>query len=236
MNNNKAILAIIPARAGSKRLPKKNSKLLLDKPLIEWTIEAAKACNLLDCVMVTTDDQLVANISKELCVNVPFLRPEALAQDNSSSIDVVIHAIDFYRSNGKHFDYVMLLQPTSPLRNSQHITEAVELLIEKNADAIISVCPCEHSPLWSNTLEESGSMVSFLSGDLLNKRSQDLPDFYRINGAIYLVKTERLIKEKSFFIRDKIFAYKMSAKESVDIDEEVDFLFAEAILKNRELT
>jgi CMP-N-acetylneuraminic acid synthetase len=231
MDNKPRILAIIPARAGSKRLPGKNIKELAGKPLIQWTIEAAKKSVLLTDVIVSSDDEHIVEFAKKLNVNVPFLRPQHLAQDKSTSIDVIKHAIEFLENQGDIFDFIMLLQPTSPLRTSCHIDEAIGLLNDKGADAVISVCPTEHSPLWSNTLDDSDKMDSFISPEIKNTRSQDLPVYYRLNGAIYITKVERLLAENTMYIKDKIFAYKMTTKSSVDIDEIIDFTLAEAIMK-----
>lgn len=232
MINGKKILAVIPARSGSKRLPGKNTKILAGKPLIQWTIEAALDCELIDKVVVSTDDLHIANLSQEQGATVPFIRPDHLAQDSSSSIDVLIHTLDYYSEKGVLFDFVMLLQPTSPLRDAEHIHAAIKLLTEKGADAVISVCETEHSPLWTNTLDETGSMATFLREEVKNKRSQDLPDYFRLNGAIYLVNTDRLQTEKTMFIANNIYAYKMDRKSSVDIDENIDFLLAKLILNN----
>lgn len=231
MNQPPKILAIIPARAGSKRLPGKNIKSLAGKPLIQWTMEAAKYCKSITEVIVSTDDESIVELAQKINVNVPFLRPDKLAQDESTSIDVIRHAIMFFEKQGRYFDYIMLLQPTSPLRTSCHIDEAINLLKDKKADAIISVCPTEHSPLWSNTLDDSCKMDLFISSEIKNTRSQDLPVHYRLNGAIYLTKVERLLAENTMFIKDNIFAYKMTTESSVDIDERIDFTLAEAIMK-----
>jgi CMP-N-acetylneuraminic acid synthetase len=230
MINGDRILAIIPARSGSKRLPGKNIKELCGKPLIQWTIEAGLGCKFIDEVIVSTDDDQIAKLALELGASVPFMRHSELSLDNSSSVDVVIHAIDYFKKQGIEFEYIMLLQPTSPLRTSKHIFDAIQLLNEKSADGIISVCLSEHSPLWTNTLDQTSSMDSFLREETKNKRSQDLPDYYRLNGAIYLVDTVRLLNEKSMFISDNIYAYKMDRKSSIDIDENIDFLLAESII------
>ena len=225
------MLAVIPARGGSKRLPGKNIKTLAGKPLIQWTIEAALECDLIDETIVSTDDLSIAELSKEQGASIPFIRPCSLAQDTSTSIDVLIHALDYYKEQGIAFDYVMLLQPTSPLRNAGHIYGAVDMLGEKGADAVISVCETDHSPLWTNTLDETCNMDSFLRKELKNKRSQDLPEYFRLNGAIYLVSTDRLRAEKTIFISNNIYGYKMDRNSSVDIDEELDFIIAETIMK-----
>lgn len=228
------ILALIPARGGSKRLPRKNVLDLAGKPLIAWTIEAALGCPFLDEVMVTTDEDEIAEVAKRHGAKVPFLRPAYLASDTATSFDAIKHAIDFYREElGKNFDFVVLLQPTSPLRNSRNISEAIELLVEKNADAVISVCEVDHSPLWMNTLPSNLSMSKFLRDEVRNVRSQDLPKNYRLNGAIYICRTDRLLAESSFFIATNIFAYIMCNDASVDIDNVSDFKLANFLLSDK---
>lgn len=231
MHQGKTFLAIIPARGGSKRLPRKNVLELAGKPLIAWTIEAAIKCTYLDEVMVTTDDDEIAKVAKAFGANVPFHRPAVFASDTSASFDAIKHAIDFYREQlCKTFDYVVLLQPTSPLRAARHITEAIELRAQKNADAVISVCETDHSPLWMNTLPENHSMAKFMRDEVKNKRSQDLPKNYRLNGAIYICQAEKLAKEKTFFIEDNIFAYVMDKNASIDVDDMNDFMMAKCLL------
>lgn len=232
MSRHNKFLAIVPARGGSKRLPRKNLLQLGGKPLIAWTIEAALGCPYIDEVMVTTDDSEIAEVSKKYGAKVPFLRPDELAGDNATSFDVVKHAIDFYQTElGKNFDYVIMLQPTSPLRTSLNISEAIEQCAEKQASAIISVCEVDHSPLWMNTLPSDQNMLKFLPEDLKNKRSQDLPQNYRLNGAIYICEVSRLINERTFFISQDIYAYIMSKETSVDIDTLDDFEYAEYLHK-----
>jgi len=221
MYKDKIFLAIIPARGGSKRLPRKNILDLNGKPLISYSIEAGLNSKYIDNVIVSSDDDEILSIAKKFKAKT-IKRPDVLASDTATSFDAIRHTID----NSDKYDYIILLQPTSPLRTVKHIDEAIELLEEKNADAIVSVCEMDHSPLWSNTLDESLSMNSFLRDEVLNKRSQELETFYRLNGAIYICKTERLLDEKSFFLNDNIFAYKMDRESSVDIDEEIDFKIA----------
>ena len=231
MYQGKTFLAIIPARGGSKRLPRKNVLDLAGKPLIAWTIEAALGCPFLDEVMVTTDDLEIAEVARQHGANVPFLRPAALASDTATSFDAIKHAIDYYRYElGKEFDFVVLLQPTSPLRNAQNISAAIELLMQKNADAVISVCEVDHSPLWMNTLPADHSMDNFLRDEVKNTRSQELAKNYRLNGAIYICKTSRLLEEKSLFISNNIFAFIMNKDNSVDIDDLSDFKYANFLL------
>jgi len=133
----------------------------------------------------------------------------------------------------KQPDFIILLQPTSPLRNARHINEAIDLLLSRNADAVISVCEMDHSPLWANTLPDDLSMANFLHDEIKNRRSQDLPTYYRINGAIYIVNTNRFIRERTLFLSDNIFAYIMPREDSVDIDESYDISIAESVLRNK---
>ena len=223
---NKTFLAIIPARGGSKRLPRKNILDLCGKPLISWSIEAALKSKYISKVVVSSDDEEILNISSNFGADI-IKRPYELANDTATTFDAIKHTIN----NLEKYDYIVLLQPTSPLRNEKHIDEAIELLEEKQADAIVSVCEMDHSPLWSNTLPKDGNMRGFLREEILNKRSQDLEKYYRLNGAIYICKTDKLLENKSFFLKDNIFAYIMDRKSSIDIDEEIDFLFAERVIE-----
>ena len=225
MYKGKAFLAIIPARGGSKRLPRKNLLDLCDKPLITWSIEAGLASQYIDKVVVTSDDNEILEISEKFGANT-IKRPNELATDISTTFHAIKHTIE----NTEKYDYIVLLQPTSPLRNSKHIDEAIELLESKNADAIISVCEVDHSPLWSNTLPEDGSMRLFLRDEISNKRSQDLEKYYRLNGAIYICQTDKLLENKGFFLKNNIFSYIMDKTCSIDIDDEFDFLVAKMLL------
>lgn len=234
MHQGKSFIAIIPARGGSKRLTRKNVLDLAGKPIIAWTIEAALGCSFLDEVMVTTDDDEIAGVASQYGAGVPFLRPSALASDTATSLDAVKHTIGFYQSElGRRFDFVVLLQPTSPLRNAQNISEAIELLSEKNADAVISVCEVDHSPLWMNTLPPDNSMAGFIREDIKNKRSQDIGKYFRLNGAIYICRVDVLLEKGTFLPEEASYAYPMSVDNSVDIDTKHDYLFAECILNNR---
>ena len=229
MYNNKKILAIIPARGGSKRLPHKNILKLKDKPLIAWSIESAKNSKYIDKLILSSDDKKIIDVAKKFGCEVPFVRPKELAQDETRSIDVVLHALKTLKES---YDYVILLQPTSPLRTTQDIDEAIELCFEKKATSIVGVCEMEHSPLWANTLDETMSMENFLDEQYNNSRSQDLPTFYRINGAFYMSKVESVLKNETFFVKENIFAFLMSQEHSVDIDTKLNFVVAEAVLND----
>jgi CMP-N-acetylneuraminic acid synthetase len=232
MINNKKILAIIPARGGSKRLPRKNILPLLGKPLIQWTSDAALASKYIDTVMVSTDSKEIVEISESCGVSTPYLRSDVLSNDVATSIDVVLDVLENYENNNQLFDLVMLLQPTSPLRKCEDIDEAVELFIEKSAHAVVSVAECDHSPLWSNTLPSDFNLSNFISNEVLNKRSQDLPVYYRLNGAIYIFDVEKIRKNSNYLSSPNTFGFVMSKNRSVDIDDEFDFYLAESIIRN----
>ena len=228
MLNKKKFLAIIPARGGSKRLPRKNILELCGKPLIAWSIEAGQKSKYIDKVVVSSDDSEILDIAKKFEADV-LRRPNNLATDTSTTFDVIKHILD----NIEGFDYIVLLQPTSPLRDENHIDMAIKLLQDKNADAVISVSETDHNPLWSNTLDDSLSMKNLLKDEVLNKRSQDLAKYYRLNGSIYICETKKLLSEKSLFLKENIYAYKMNRQSSIDVDEEIDLKIAETFMMTK---
>lgn len=230
MYKHRRILGVVPARGGSKGLPRKNVKALLGKPLIVWTIEQAKESKYLDRVIVSTDDEVIADISIKHGASVPFLRPRELATNDAKVIDVLIHAIDSLETNGDSYDLTMLLQPTSPLRISEDIDCAIELLFARKAQTIVSVCETEHHPYGANTLPADGNMQNFLKPEVINKNRQELPTFYRINGAIYLAYCDYLKTRKTLF-GNETYAYVMPRERSIDIDSQIDLEFAEYLLK-----
>ena len=220
MSNNN-FLAIIPARSGSERLPDKNKLNLCGKPLISWTIEAAKRSKYINKIAVSSDDSEILKIAKESSVEI-IVRPDEFASNTATSVDVIKHSLEIL----DRYEYVILLQPTSPLRNYRHIDESIKFLKQKNADAIISVCETDHNPLWSNTLDRNLSMSNFIENEQSSKRSQDLEKFYRLNGAIYICKTKNFLEENTLFIKKNIFAFLMDKKSSIDIDDKLDFEIA----------
>lgn len=226
------ILAIIPARGGSKRLPHKNILPLGGKPLIAWTIEAALKSIYITDVIVSTDNKEIASISQKYGAKVPFIRPSDISNDVATSIDVVKHAVNYQKECFcKEYDTIILLQPTSPLRRVEDIDSAIEEMMKRNADSIISMCECEHPPVWSNILPNDFSLTNFDQVEYLNVRSQDIPTFYRYNGAIYLSNINRLVRENQFNFDTKSFAYIMPQDRSIDIDSLLDFRFAEVLIK-----
>lgn len=226
------ITALIPARGGSKRLPRKNVKSLAGKPLIAWSIETALASSYVDRVIVSTDNEEIKQISEQYGAEIPFLRPENLSNDTASSFDVVKHAIDFLDIK-KPNQLIVLLQPTSPLRLSTEINEALEFFIKKNAKGVVSISETEHSPLWTNTLPENCNMSNFIRPEVQGKRSQDLPIFYRLNGSIYIYETLSLLEKGKVFFDENVFGFKTSTDTAVDIDTELDFMIAETIMNYR---
>lgn len=230
MKNN--TIALIPARGGSKRLPRKNILPLAGCPLIAWTIKAAQKCKYIDKVIVSTDDVEIAEVSQKFGAEIPFLRPAHLATDEASSFGVAEHLLKWLYEQQYNVETLCLLQPTSPLRNSTDLEDAFEWYIANAADAVVGVCKAEHPPLWCNTLPADKNMNNFLQSDVKGKRSQDLPDYYRINGALYIYNADQLLCKNEFFYNEKTFAYCMSNEHSIDIDTEFDFKVAEMLLTN----
>ena len=230
MIKGKSILAIIPARGGSKGIPKKNIKRLAGKPLIVWTIEEAKKSKYLDRIVLSSDDEEIIKIAQKNGCEAPFVRPAELAKDNSKSIDAILHALNWFEDNNDSYDIIILLQPTSPLRAAKDIDSSIELLFSKKADSIVSVSKMEHNPLWSNTLPLNGRMDKFLNKKIININRQKLPDYYRLNGAIFIARIDFVKKNLSFFGRNT-FAYIMPVERSIDIDSPLDLKFCEFILK-----
>ncbi len=229
MYSQKRFLAIIPARSGSKGLKDKNIRMLNGKPMIAYTIESAIESNIFDDIVVSTDSEIYADIAIKYGADVPFLRPDYLSSDEATTNDVIEHTIRELEKLGKIYDYFMILQPTSPLRTIEDIIGAVKLLFEKNANSVVSVCETEHSPLYMNVLDETLSMDNFLSQNVKSRR-QELPKYYRLNGAIYLCKLDYFLEYKNLY-KEKSYAYIMENKRSIDIDDELDFLIAETLMK-----
>lgn len=223
-------LAIIPARSGSKGVKDKNIKDLCGKPLMAYTIEAALESSEFEEVMVSTDSEKYAEIAKACGANVPFLRSEKTSSDTASSWDMIEEVLGKYSEMGREFDTFCLLQPTSPLRRGEDIKKAYEIYREKAEFAVISVCEAEHSPLWCGHLPESREFIDFIDREGMNQR-QAGGTFYRLNGAIYIINTEKF-KYDRFFYQKGSYAYVMPQNRSIDIDSDVDFLIAEIFIKN----
>lgn len=231
MKNNKKILAIIPARGGSKGIPRKNIKSLNGKPLLYYTIEETLKSKYIDKLIVSTEDKEIADLSRAYGDNIPLMRPKELAMDNTPGIDPILYSVKWYKDQDDNYDYVICLQCTSPFRQVHQIDEAIEKLINEDGDSIVSVCESEVNPFWMKTVEE-GFMKDFLKDAPFYARRQDTPVIYRLNGAIYIAKTEVLMKNKNWYT-DKTLAYVMDRKTSIDIDDLTDFEFAEFLMKEK---
>ncbi|WPC41043.1 acylneuraminate cytidylyltransferase family protein [Clostridium sp. JS66] len=229
MINNKKVLAIIPARGSSKGIPRKNVKNISSKPLIAYTIEETFKSKYIDKVIVSTEDAEIASISKTYGAEIPFLRPKDLALDTTPGIDPIIHAVNWFQEKGEIFNLVMCIQCTSPLRKFWQVDEAIEKLIRKNGDSIVSVCESEVSPYWMKKIE-NGIMKDFLDNVPFYARRQDIPQVYRLNGAIYIAKTEVLLKNKNWYTENTL-PYVMDKKSSIDIDDMIDFKFVEFLMR-----
>ena len=234
MIKGKRILAVIPARGGSKGVKNKNIKLLSGKPLVSWTIIEAKKSKYIDKIVVSTDSELIAKTAKKSGAEVPFMRPKKLASDSAKNIDVIIHAVNWLGRNGFDYDAVIILQPTSPLRIVVDIDGLIEYFIRKNADMIVSVCKSEHSPNWANTLPKDKNMNNFIRKNIQNKNRQELQEYFRLNGAAEISKTEYLLNYKNNF-GEQTYAYVMPQERSIDIDSEIDFLFSEALIREQRI-
>lgn len=231
MINNKKILSIIPARAGSKGIKDKNIIDLNGKPLIAYSIEAGLNSKYIDKVVVTTDGEYIAEVAKEYGAEVPFLRPSYLAADTSKTIDAVMHCIEEVSKVDGEYDYMVLLQPTQPLRQSWHIDEAIELIVEKDEDDLVSVSKVNDHPILMRTIDETGHAKNLLQ-ECSTKRRQEFPDYYKVNGALYINKiNENLNNETS--LNDNKLVYVMDSKYDVDIDELLDLHIAELVMKNK---
>lgn len=229
MYHNKTFLAIIPARSGSKGIIDKNIKRMNDKPLMAYTIEACMKSGIFDEIIVSTDSMEYADIAKQYGASVPFLRPDNLATDEAATIDVILHVLNKLKDSGSTFDYFMLLQPTSPLRNEKHILESAKLLLDKGADSIVSICKLQH-PVYLNVKLDNMGYLEVPFRDKEQIRRQEIPEQYRINGAIYLTGTEFFLKNRSFYY-GKTVPFIMDILTSIDIDDEFQFRFAEYIMK-----
>ena len=230
MKNN--VLAIIPARSGSKGLKDKNIKILNGKPMIAYTIEAAIKSNVFEDIMISTDSEKYSQIAKKYGATIPFLRDKRLATDESTTIEVVEDVLIKLKENGKEYEKFMILQPTSPLRDEIDIKKAFDLLNKKNANSVVSMCECEHSPLWTKQLNESTLDLDGFLSNVGNSGRQKLKKYYRLNGAIYVLKTDYFLKHKNFY-KEKSYAYIMDKRKSIDIVDLYDFEYAEFIMNQK---
>ncbi|OAN49287.1 acylneuraminate cytidylyltransferase [Paramagnetospirillum marisnigri] len=223
---SKSVLALITARGGSKGLPGKNIRPLGGKPLVAWTVEQARACPLVDRVVISSDDPEIILAAQAAGCEAPFIRPAELASDTASSADVAIHALD---ALGQDFDILVLLQPTSPLRESADIDACIRKLVDHpEAPSVVSVTESSKSPWWMQTMDDGGRL-SPLMPDANAARRQDQPRVFVPNGAVYVVRVAWL-RQRRAFLGEGSLGHEMPADRSVDIDSLLDFRIAEAIL------
>ena len=226
------ILGLIPARGGSKGVPKKNQKILDDQPLINYSIAAALKCTAIDTVLVSTDDEAIASISKTAAAEVPFMRPAHLATDQSPTIDTVMHALSFYENKGIIFDAVCLLQATCPFRKVEDIFGAIEAFESSEADSLISVkeVPHQYNPHWVFESKPNSSYLKIATGEAqIITRRQELPKAYYRDGSIYITSTDTLKKSKSLY-GEKVAWYQSTNPFHVNIDTLEDWAIAEDLI------
>jgi CMP-N,N'-diacetyllegionaminic acid synthase len=223
-------LAIITARSGSKGLPDKNIRMLNGHPLMAWSIMAARESDLYDRILLSTDSEQYARIGREYGAETPWLRNSALSGDEVSSSEVIADILIHLQQKGEPYDCFTLLQPTSPLRNAGDLQMAMQLFREKNALSVVGVTLCEHPPQWTGPLPEDLSLDGFITPEF-SKPRQQLGEYYRINGAVYIADCKNYLKTRSFFTGNS-YACIMPAIRSVDIDTELDFMLAETIFQH----
>ncbi|MCU6433898.1 acylneuraminate cytidylyltransferase family protein [Undibacterium sp. Jales W-56] len=238
MIENKTVLAIIPARGGSKGLPGKNKKILAGKPLVAWPIESAVGCCFIDKVLVTTDDQEIQEIAKAHGAAAPFLRPAKFSSDSAKSIDAILHAIDWLEAKNEKFDYTVLLEPTSPLTTAEDISQALQRLVASReiADSIVGISNVEGThPEYDVRLSKNELIQPFQAPNFQSlKRRQELEELFFLEGSLYISDTEVLRRERNFY-HARTLGFKVPRWKSIEIDEIIDFLFVETIIKNMHL-
>jgi CMP-N,N'-diacetyllegionaminic acid synthase len=229
MYKNKKILAVIPARGGSKGIPSKNIIEVGGKPLIQYTIDCAKHSRYIDRAVISTDSEEIKKVSIECGGDVPFMRPKELALDTSKTIDCIVHAVNTLKEMGETYDYVMIIQNTVPLRKSWHVDESIEKLIDSKERSLVSVTEVEQHPILMRTINEDGTVKNLLPMSSTMRR-QDFPKFYKVDGAIAIQKIDEEFNLNTS-INDGRLAYIMDSKYSTDIDSYIDIKVIEYYLE-----
>lgn len=228
MIGTRKVLALIPARGGSKGLPGKNILPVAGRPLLAWSVDAARAARSVDRVVLSSDDDAIMAAARACGCEVPFVRPASLASDTATTIDVVMHALDALPG----YDLIVLLQPTSPLRTAADIDAACERLASSGAPACVSVSPVDQNPYWMYHLGDNQNLVPIVETPPGVTRRQDLPAVYALNGAVYVADTAWLRRTRTFVTRETV-AHPMPAERSIDIDTNADFeAFEKAVTEN----
>lgn len=227
------ILYVIPARGGSKGIPRKNIKLLNGKPLISYAIDTARSLATDDNICVSTDDDEIIQVVENYGLKVPFKRPEYLATDSAGTNEVLLHALDFYEKQGQHYDVIVLLQPTSPFRSAKHVEEAVKLY-SSEVDMVVSVKEATANPYYNCFEENQEGVLQISKGDGHYTRRQDAPKVYEYNGAVYVINTNSL-KQRTLSQFNKRVKYVMDDFHSLDLDNMNDWVFAECLMNNTKI-
>ena len=222
MINGKTILGIIPARGGSKGIPRKNLIIFGGKPLMAWTIEAGLQSHYIDRLILSSEDEEIIAVAREWGCEVPFIRPGELSRDDTPGIEPVIHAIKTLKTS---YDYIILLQPTSPLRSAEDIDDCINYCIQAKAVSCVSVTVAQPSPYWMYTLDQQKRLLPLLPTESSFPRRQLLPPVYVLNGAIFFAHIPYLLQEQRF-ISEETIAFPMPAEKSLDIDSEADLFYA----------
>jgi len=232
MYRNKTILAIIPARGGSRRIPGKNIKLLSGKPLIAYSINAALKSKYIDRVIVSTDSKEIARVAQKYKAEVPFLRPKKLSGDKATTVSALRHAVRFLEEQENYkADIIVLLQPTTPLILPEDIDETVKKLVKTNSNSCVSLCEISERPEWMYKIKKNKANP-FMRAKNSAKRIRSLPEIFRLNGGIYATKRDILMKKNRIIDNSNLSAMVMPRERSIDIDEPFDFLIAEAMIKH----
>ena len=227
MIGSNSVLALVPARGGSKGVPRKNIRLIGGKPMIAWTIEAARKSRYIDRLVLSSDDQAIIDIAVACGCEAPFVRPAELASDQADSISVIRHAID---ALPEQFEYLVLLQPTSPMRRTEDIDGAIERCVKRGAPACVSVCEPEKSPLWMLRLDADGIVHPLFPSQPIPYRRQDAPSVFALNGAVYVARTDHL-KLGGTFLAPGAIGYQMPKERSFDVDTELDIAIVDFLLR-----
>lgn len=230
---DKKVLALIPARSGSKGLPGKNIRILHQKPLIAWSIEAAKNSFYIDDLLVSTDSQKIADIAIKYGAEAPFLRPSELASDNASSIDVILHAVDWLAAQNRCYEIVVLLEPTSPLREPEDINRCLEMMQENRVSSVVSVSQVENMhPMFLFHMGEEKKLHPYSQKQPNSVRRQDIKPLFFLDGSVYCSEIDALKARKGFYHEDTS-GYVVPKWKSLEIDDEDDFVMVEALMKIR---
>jgi CMP-N-acetylneuraminic acid synthetase len=222
------VLGLIPAKRCSTRLPEKNIRVLAGKPLLGWTVDAAKASGVMDRLVVSTEDEYVAKVARDCGAEVPFMRPAELARDPAGVVQVALHALQAMRELGAEFKTLIILLPTSPFRNGDDIRDALKLFRDKKGKFLMSVGPYPHPPFAAMDLREDGLLQPFFP-QYITKKSQEMPKAWRANGALHILDVATFEREKSYYAQPLI-GFPMTREKSADIDSAEDWSDAESHL------